>query len=209
MILKKSDISSIKKVFQDAMKNCFKDIENNSKGFKWITGMIYLISKYGGYMFGLECLNEIEQSFSKQQVSNTIRQNDSPALQLLVLNIHFLIENQTENSIDSVKEALERCKDIDLSSASSKNCLSMLWKAGESACTSGDYQKAINWYQLASRLLSINLADARNKAVIMNKIANCQIHLGLYTDALESCLKSNHVNNLPRRWIRSARESHY
>jgi tetratricopeptide (TPR) repeat protein len=204
--LKKSEISIIKTVFQQALKTCFKDLGNNSKGFKWITGIIYLISKYGGYMIGLECLSEIDQSFNSNQVSNTIRQSDSPALQLLVLNIHFLIENQTENSIEHVTEAMERCKDIDLGSTSSKTCLSMLWKAGESCCLQGDYHKAINWYQLAAKLLSINLADARNKAIIMNKIANCQIHLGLYADALESCLKSMMVFNTPRCWFGSKRE---
>lgn len=91
-------------VFQKAKIYCFGDLQKTTADFKWISGMIHLVSKKIGTSFALQCIKDLEIPISGQ----SFMQDSSPALQLLVLNIHFLIENEIENAHNQVSIALNR-----------------------------------------------------------------------------------------------------
>ncbi|KAH6601520.1 hypothetical protein BASA50_001558 [Batrachochytrium salamandrivorans] len=69
-------------------------------------------------------------------------------------------------------------------------CEMLLWKLGDQAMQVSQWEDAISWYNICLTLISTNIADIHNGAVLYRKIALCYYELKGFDKALKGCLEA-------------------
>nr|KAJ3420522.1 hypothetical protein HK105_005582 [Polyrhizophydium stewartii] len=67
--------------------------------------------------------------------------------------------------------------------------LMLLWRAGDSAADKHNWADALEWYSCSLGLIAENIADRRNSATLLRKIALCHLELGDTETALAECTR--------------------
>ncbi|KAH9249931.1 hypothetical protein BASA81_012308 [Batrachochytrium salamandrivorans] len=82
------------------------------------------------------------------------------------------------------------CCCVDTSQSFFSDLKMLLWKLGDQAMQVSQWEDAISWYNICLTLISTNIADIHNGAVLYRKIALCYYELKGFDKALKGCLEA-------------------
>ncbi|KAJ3130977.1 Testis-expressed protein 11 [Physocladia obscura] len=114
---------------------------------------------------------------------------------IFLTKIHLLTSPESHilkaDAIESVKEIIRGVGTVGNVSKDTAHMAQMVvWKSGENAMSQHLYQDAIDWFQVALKLVTGDSGDDRNFGILQRKMALSYVQLKKYEAALECCSKA-------------------
>ncbi|KAL2913812.1 Testis-expressed protein 11 [Polyrhizophydium stewartii] len=186
----KGNSAEIDQLFEHALANCLPSAEMPPQGRLriWVS-MIHLLAAHAGTVLRIDAVLKLETA-ALQAMSH---ESDSVRDQMLLAKLHLLVgaDMDAARAAAYARSALESHGPIEAESTTSRTCQMLLWRAGDSAADKHNWADALEWYSCSLGLIAENIADRRNSATLLRKIALCHLELGDTETALAECTRAH------------------
>ncbi|KAL5038505.1 Testis-expressed protein 11 [Batrachochytrium dendrobatidis] len=181
----------LEQIFMRAVSNSVQSISESSNSMKTLMSMVHMMAKQVNSDLVLTCIDSFMDQEMVHLNTKSFQKNELNE-KILVTKLYLVTSMEVDptKTIMYVKATLGHFGLVEFESSTARTCQMILWKSGDKAAQICQWEEAISWYRVCLTLISDNMVDRHNDAMLHRKIALCQFELHHIDEALTECIQA-------------------
>ncbi|KAJ8328979.1 Testis-expressed protein 11 [Batrachochytrium dendrobatidis] len=181
----------LEQIFMRAVSNSVQSISESSNSMKTLMSMVHMMAKQVNSDLALTCIDSFMDQEMVHLNTKSFQKNELNE-KILVTKLYLVTSMEVDptKTIMYVKATLDHFGLVEFESSTARTCQMILWKSGDKAAQICQWEEAISWYRVCLTLISDNMVDRHNDAMLHRKIALCQFELHHIDEALTECIQA-------------------